>query len=133
MRERRRPSSGQVDVVATTTQIGDFARAVGGDAVDVHQILQPNTDPHEYEPRPDDVIATADAAVVLENGDELDRWMSDVIDDAGGSPRVVDLVERPPGEGRRRERAAPRRRATTRTGGTTPQRGGGGPTRSAMR
>src|SRR5204862_176534 len=38
-------------VVATTTQIGDWARVVGGDAVTVHQLLQPNTDPHEYEPR----------------------------------------------------------------------------------
>ena len=55
---RRRSSSGP-DVVATTTQIGDWARAVGGDAVDVHQILQPNTDPHEYEPRPADVEAVA--------------------------------------------------------------------------
>ena len=33
-------------VVATTTQIGDWARVVGGDAVNVHQILHPNTDPH---------------------------------------------------------------------------------------
>jgi hypothetical protein len=37
--------SGKVAVVATTTQIGDFAREVGGDKVDVHQILAPNTDP----------------------------------------------------------------------------------------
>jgi zinc/manganese transport system substrate-binding protein len=84
-------SSGNVDVVATTTQIADFARQVGGNTVDVHQILQPNTDPHEYEPRPNDVIATANAAVVLENGDELDAWMSKVVSEAGGTPQVVDL------------------------------------------
>ena len=45
----------QARVVATTTQIGDWARAVGGDRVDVTQILQPNTDAHDYEPRPYDV------------------------------------------------------------------------------
>ncbi len=39
-------------VVATTTQIGDFAREVGGEAVEVSQLLQPNSDPHDYEPRP---------------------------------------------------------------------------------
>jgi len=33
-------------VVATTTQIADLVRAVGGDAVSGHEILQPNTDPH---------------------------------------------------------------------------------------
>ena len=46
---------GQVKVVATTTQIGDFARAVGGERAKVVQVLKPNTDPHDYEPRPSDV------------------------------------------------------------------------------
>jgi ABC-type Zn uptake system ZnuABC Zn-binding protein ZnuA/ABC-type Mn2+/Zn2+ transport system permease subunit len=81
-------------VVATTTQIGDWARAVGGDAVTVHQLLQPNTDPHEYEPRPDDVVATAGAAVVLENGVGLDRWMAKIVSRAGGHPDVVVLGDR---------------------------------------
>jgi ABC-type Zn uptake system ZnuABC Zn-binding protein ZnuA/ABC-type Mn2+/Zn2+ transport system permease subunit len=85
-----------LDVVATTTQIGDWARIVGGPQVDVHQLLQPNTDPHEYEPRPSDVTATAAARVVLENGDGLDRWMAKVISQAGGSPRVVVLGDHVP-------------------------------------
>ena len=78
-RERVARAARAPDVVATTTQIGDWARAVGGDAVDVHQILQPNTDPHEYEPRPGDVEAVAGASVVFENGDGLDAWMGKVV------------------------------------------------------
>ena len=84
-------SSGALPVVATTTQIGDWARAVAGADAHVSQILQPNTDPHEYEPRPGDVEATAGAALVLENGDNLDRWMGKVVSEAGGKPAVVDL------------------------------------------
>src|SRR3954468_23445551 len=86
-------TSGSADLsaVATTTQIGDWVRAVGGKAVTVHQILKPNTDPHEYEPRPLDVEATAGADVVFENGDNLDNWMHKVVSQAGGHPRVVDL------------------------------------------
>jgi ABC-type Zn uptake system ZnuABC Zn-binding protein ZnuA/ABC-type Mn2+/Zn2+ transport system permease subunit len=87
---------GRLPVVATTTQIGDWAREVGGDAVSVHQILQPNTDPHEYEPRPQDVEATADARVVLENGSGLDAWMGKVVSEADGHARVVDLGARVP-------------------------------------
>jgi zinc/manganese transport system substrate-binding protein len=83
--------TGKVSVVATTTQIGDFARQVGGDAVDVHQILSPNTDPHDYEPRPDDVTTTADAKIVFTNGDNLDSWMDKVVDDSGSDAKVVDL------------------------------------------
>jgi zinc/manganese transport system substrate-binding protein len=83
--------SHQLDVVATTTQIGDWARIVGGRDVSVHQLLQPNTDPHEYEPRPSDVEATARADLVLENGDRLDSWMDKVVSSSGGHPTVVDL------------------------------------------
>lgn len=82
---------GQVEVVATTTQIADFVREVGGDAVAVHQVLQPNSDPHAYEPRPSDVVATADAKLVFVSGDELDSWMSQVIRDSGSDAEVVDL------------------------------------------
>jgi ABC-type Zn uptake system ZnuABC Zn-binding protein ZnuA len=78
-------------VVATTTQIGDWVRQVGGADLAVHQILQPNTDPHEYEPRPKDVEATATARLVLENGDGLDDWMSKVVTQAGGHPKVIVL------------------------------------------
>src|SRR3954453_4786858 len=78
-------------VVATTTQIGDWARAVAADERAVHQILRPNTDPHEYEPRPDDVRAASGAKVVLENGLGLDHWMAKVLSSAGGGPQVVDL------------------------------------------
>ena len=77
--------------MATSTQLGDFVRAVGGDRVDLHQILQPNTDPHEYEPRPEDVRATAGAKVVFTSGDNLDAWMKDVVSEAGGSPSVIDV------------------------------------------
>jgi ABC-type Zn uptake system ZnuABC Zn-binding protein ZnuA len=79
-------------VVATTTQLGDIVRAVAGDDADVHQILQPNSDPHEYEPRPDDVKASAGAALVVESGNNLDAWMAKVLDQAGGNPVVLTIA-----------------------------------------
>jgi ABC-type Zn uptake system ZnuABC Zn-binding protein ZnuA/ABC-type Mn2+/Zn2+ transport system permease subunit len=82
---------GKLDVVATTTQIGDWARQVGGDEVDVHQILKANTDPHDYEPRPADVQAAAGADVVFTNGDNLDHWAGRLVDEARGHPAVVEL------------------------------------------
>jgi ABC-type Zn uptake system ZnuABC Zn-binding protein ZnuA/ABC-type Mn2+/Zn2+ transport system permease subunit len=89
-------SDGKVEVVATTTQIGDFARVVGGNAIDVHQILQPNTDPHDYEPRPADVQAAAGAKLVVVNGDDLDAWAKKIVDEAGGHPSVLDLGTKVP-------------------------------------
>jgi ABC-type Zn uptake system ZnuABC Zn-binding protein ZnuA/ABC-type Mn2+/Zn2+ transport system permease subunit len=83
--------SGKLQVVATTTQIGDFVREVGGNAVEVDQILQPNTDPHEYEPRPSDIEAAAGAKLVFASGDNLDGWIDQVISESGSDARIVDL------------------------------------------
>jgi len=81
----------KLDVVVTTTQLGDFVREVGGEAVAVDQILQPNTDPHDYEPRPSDIEGAAGAEVVFASGDELDGWIDQVVSDSGSDAEVVDL------------------------------------------
>jgi zinc/manganese transport system substrate-binding protein len=86
-------SGSGVTVVATTTQVADFVRNVGGRRVDVHQILRPNADPHEYEPRPSDVKTVADAALVVRSGGEVDDWLQDVIDNAGGDAPVLTLSD----------------------------------------
>jgi ABC-type Zn uptake system ZnuABC Zn-binding protein ZnuA/ABC-type Mn2+/Zn2+ transport system permease subunit len=95
-------SGDRLPVVATTTQIGDFVRAVGGDAVEVDQILQPNTDPHEYEPRPSDVTGAAGAKLVFASGDGLDNWIGEIVSNSGSDAEVVDLgavvPQRLPGE-----------------------------------
>ncbi len=78
-------------MVATTTLVGDFVREVGGEAVEVEQILQPNSDPHEYEPRPSDVEAVAGAELVFTSGRGLDDWAEELVSDSGGDAQVVDL------------------------------------------
>jgi ABC-type Zn uptake system ZnuABC Zn-binding protein ZnuA len=84
-------SDGQPIVVATTTQLADIARNVAGPDAQVVGLLKPNTDPHEYEPRPNDVRATAEASLVLESGQGLDGWMGDVVRQSGADARVLDL------------------------------------------
>jgi manganese/iron transport system substrate-binding protein len=78
-----------VTLVATTTQLQDFARNVGGSRVDVVGLLKPNVDPHDYEPTPGDVTRVSEAKVVVEQGIGLDDWLGKVIDNAGGHPTVV--------------------------------------------
>jgi len=80
-----------VKVVATTTQVADFVREVGGEVIEVEQILQPNSDPHDYEPRPSDVEAVADAELVFLSGRGLDDWAEELVSDSGGDARIVDL------------------------------------------
>jgi ABC-type Zn uptake system ZnuABC Zn-binding protein ZnuA len=86
-------AGGPLKVVATTTQVADFARNIGGDKVTVTQILRPNVDPHDYEPSPADIQAIADADVVVKNGVGLEKWLDQVISSAGFKGQVVDASQ----------------------------------------
>ncbi len=81
-------------VVATTTVLGDLVREVGGDAIDVTQILRPNSDAHAYEPRPNDVRETARAELVVLSGDDLDPWARDVVEQSGTDAATLDVSDR---------------------------------------
>jgi zinc/manganese transport system substrate-binding protein len=86
-------SGASVSAVATTTQLADFVRNVGGDRVSVDSILRPNSDPHEYEPRPSDASAIAKADIVFRSGGDLDQWLDEVVDSAGGDADQVTLID----------------------------------------
>ena len=80
-------------VVATTTQVADLVSQVGGGRVSVDGMLRPGGDPHDFEPRPSDVAAVAKADLVFRSGGEVDEWLDDVIDNAGGDAEVVSLID----------------------------------------
>jgi len=85
------PGPGRVlRVVASTTQVADFARNVGGDRVQLTQLLKPNVDPHDYEASPADVQAIATADLVVKNGVGLEKFLDDAIGSAGFTGTVVD-------------------------------------------
>lgn len=86
-------SDAAVKAVATTTQVADFVRQVGGQRVHLGQILAPNSEPHEYEPRPSDAREVGEAELVFRSGGELDGWLDDLIDNAGGDAQVIDLSD----------------------------------------
>ena len=77
-------------VVATTPQVADFVRNLGGDDVKVTQIIKPGVDPHEYEPTPADLQAIAGAKLVVKNGVGLEKWLDTTISSAGYRGPVVD-------------------------------------------
>jgi ABC-type Zn uptake system ZnuABC Zn-binding protein ZnuA len=86
-------SDREVTVVATTTEVADLVRNVGGGRVDAHGLLSAGADPHGYEPRPSDAASVADAAVVFKSGGDLDEWLDELVDNAGGDAPVVELID----------------------------------------
>jgi ABC-type Zn uptake system ZnuABC Zn-binding protein ZnuA/ABC-type Mn2+/Zn2+ transport system permease subunit len=83
-------------VVAATTHLADIAREVGCDRAEVTGLLEPQSDPHDYEPRPSDVRAVAEADVVLVSGGDLDEWTGEVVRSAGKEDAVLTVFDEVP-------------------------------------
>jgi ABC-type Zn uptake system ZnuABC Zn-binding protein ZnuA len=86
------PSDATVRVVATTPHVADLVANVGGQRADVRGLLARGADPHGFEPRPSDAAAIADATVVFKSGGDVDEWLDELVDNAGGEARVVELI-----------------------------------------
>ena len=83
-------SSGTVQVVAAENFWGSIASQLGGSKVSVHSIIvNPDTDPHSYEPTAADGIALAKSQMAIVNGVGYDRWASQLIDANPSSSRAV--------------------------------------------
>jgi zinc/manganese transport system substrate-binding protein len=80
----------QLAVVATTPEVADFVRNIGGADVAVTQLIKPNVDPHDYEPTPADIQAISQAKLVVKNGVGLEEWLDPTIASAGFPGSVVD-------------------------------------------
>src|SRR5918999_1084918 len=85
--------SGEAAVVATTTIAADLVRNVGGDRVHVDSLVPAGADPHGHEPRPSDAVAISEAELVVKSGGDLDEWLDDLIENAGGEATEVTLLD----------------------------------------
>jgi zinc/manganese transport system substrate-binding protein len=83
-------SSGGLQVVAAENFWGSIASQLRGSKVSVHSIIvNPDTDPHSYEPAAADGVALAKSQVAIVNGIGYDAWASKLIDANPSSSRVV--------------------------------------------
>lgn len=80
------------NVVATFSILGDFARNVGGDRVNVTTLVGPNGDTHVYTPSPADARTIANAQVVIVNGLGLEGWLPRLVGSTGRKGQVRTVV-----------------------------------------
>ncbi len=72
--EDAQPDAG-LRIVVSNFPLYDFARQIGGDAVQVRMLLPPGAESHTFEPTPKDVAAVQDADVFLYIGGHADEWV----------------------------------------------------------
>ena len=76
--------------VATLSILGDFARNVGGERVELATLVGPNGDVHVFAPTPGDVKTIAAADIVFVNGLGLEGWIDRLI--AASATRALVVV-----------------------------------------
>ncbi|MFO7635572.1 MAG: metal ABC transporter substrate-binding protein [Caldilinea sp.] len=76
-------------VVATTNIVGDVVRQVGGDSIELVQLLPIGADPHSYQTRPDDLRQLNNAHVIFVNGLHLEEAMQPVLDNLDSGAPVI--------------------------------------------
>ncbi|MDQ7842980.1 MAG: zinc ABC transporter substrate-binding protein [Armatimonadota bacterium] len=84
---RQAAPSGRVAVAATIYPVAEFARRVGGERVEVREIVPPGVEPHDYEPAPQDLVTLHRSRVFVYNGAGFEPWVGRTL--PGLPPSVV--------------------------------------------
>lgn len=87
-----------IDVVATVGMVADLVKGVGGDQVQVSQLMGPGVDPHLYKATRDDVQQIMAADVVFYSGLMLEGRLADTLEKIGTSKPVIAVTQKLPND-----------------------------------
>ncbi|GAA1058016.1 ABC transporter substrate-binding protein [Agromyces luteolus] len=79
-----------VQVVATTTQVADFAREVAGESAEVTGLLEPGQSAHSFDPSAAQLLALGSADALVVNGAGLESWIDDAVAASGFDGVLID-------------------------------------------
>lgn len=79
----------ELQIVTTFLPMTQFTQAVAGDRAEVIQLLPTNVGPHDYQAKPGDAQALAQADVLVQNGLELESFLDDLITNADNADLVI--------------------------------------------
>ncbi|MFK8185131.1 MAG: metal ABC transporter solute-binding protein, Zn/Mn family [Phormidesmis sp.] len=87
-------SEDTLQVVTTFLPMTQFTTAVAGDRAEVVQLLPINVGPHDYQAKPGDVQAIANADVLIKNGLEAEFFLDGMIENAENADlAIIDSSE----------------------------------------
>lgn len=87
------PKSARLKIVATFYPLAFLSQEIGGDHIEVTQLVPNNTEIHSWEPAASHIIAAEDADIIICNGAGADHWMEDDILPALSTEKNRTIVE----------------------------------------
>lgn len=83
-------ATGKMPVVASFYAMGELARAIGGDKVDVRTVVPDGEEPHDFQPKASDLTALSKAKVLVLNGCGMEQsWAVKAVQTAGANDLIV--------------------------------------------
>lgn len=79
----------QFKAAATIFPIYDIAKNIAGGKTEVVNIIPPGASPHTFEPKPSNIIALQDAALIFTIGNGLDDWVARLANNSLPNARIV--------------------------------------------
>ncbi len=76
----RKKNNGKLKVMASFYTMYDFAKKIGGDKVEVTNMVPAGTEPHDWEPSTKDLIEMEKSDVFIYNGAGMEQWVDDVLE-----------------------------------------------------
>jgi ABC-type Zn uptake system ZnuABC Zn-binding protein ZnuA len=89
----QQPGVDRLKVLATTTIVADVVSKVGGDLIDLNVLLPVGTDPHSFDPTPQDISKVSEADLVFVNGAGLEEFLDNLIESAGVQDKVIQVSD----------------------------------------
>src|SRR5699024_1282498 len=87
------PSDQPLQIITSFTLLEDMVKQIGGDRVEIHNLVPIGTDPHEYDPLPADMAAAEDADILFYNGLNLEGgdtgWFAKLVDSVGQNDDAI--------------------------------------------
>ena len=80
---------GALRVVATTTQLTDFAAQVGGDDIALTGLLTAGASAHHFDPSPADLLELGRADVLIVNGAGLETFIDSAVESSGFDGTII--------------------------------------------
>lgn len=85
-------TSNKPQIYTSFYAIYDFVEKIGGDKVDVHNLVPSGTEPHDWEPSSKDMLNLNSADVLFYNGLGMESWIDKVKGAVNGeNPKYVEL------------------------------------------
>jgi manganese/iron transport system substrate-binding protein len=84
-------NGGKLRVLATNSIVGDIVNQVGGDTILLTILMPVGTDPHNFQPRPQDATALTNAQVIFSSGAGLETFLPPLLESAHATGRLIEV------------------------------------------